>query len=312
MEIADISLLFQDHYLLLVNKPAGIVIHPTYKHAAGTLWDALLEYLQQQVPDDWQPPVRPDDPEWEGAPAEIREMLRAKRTARYWQEDGLLPRPCLVHRLDKDTSGIVALARTENSRRHLVKQFQEHTIRKSYLAVIQAGADSWALPRVPLHIIKRSSSGEVIETLNAFDALPELGVEYLLDGPLQRDPDDRRRCIVGPDGQEAQTIIRGIAVDNGYALLEVHPITGRTHQIRAHLAATGYAIVGDQTYAPMVRLQAEGGLQRQFLHAYSITLHRYPGNELTTYRAPLATDLLLWLEQTSPTLYRAWLNFFNS
>src|SRR5947209_9060306 len=110
MNIANIAIIYQDHHLLIVNKPAGVVIHPTYKHTDDTLWDALLVYLSQQGGDDWQPPDLPDYPEWAAAPPHIQQMLREKRTQRLWQEGGLLPRPSLLHRLDKDTSGVVALA----------------------------------------------------------------------------------------------------------------------------------------------------------------------------------------------------------
>src|SRR5690348_15284 len=123
MNITDIVIIYQDHHLLILNKPAGVVIHPTYKHVGDTLWDALLVYLLQQGGDDWQPPELSDEPEWAVAPLHIQEMLREKRTQRLWQEEGLLPRPALLHRLDKDTSGVVALARTERSRRHIVRQF---------------------------------------------------------------------------------------------------------------------------------------------------------------------------------------------
>jgi 23S rRNA-/tRNA-specific pseudouridylate synthase len=86
-------------------------------------------------------------------------------------------------------------------------------------------------------------------------------------------------------------------VEHGYALLDVRPVTGRTHQIRAHLAALGYAIVGDQTYAiPTTTEMSTASLTRQFLHAYSLTLRRYPDNELSTFVAPLASDLQAWLE----------------
>src|SRR5689334_20939069 len=127
MDVANIKIVCQDHYLLIINKPAGVVIHPTYKHADDTLWDAVLMYLEQQRVDDWQLPVLPDEPGWELAPPQVRAMLRQRRDERFCREEGLLPRPCLLHRLDKDTSGIVALARTEMARRHVVRQFYDHT-----------------------------------------------------------------------------------------------------------------------------------------------------------------------------------------
>lgn len=149
--------------MLIVNKPAGLVIHPTYKHADGTMWNAILAYLAQQGDDDWQPPALPDDLEWEGAPEQVKETLRERRIARMWKEDGLLLRPCLLHRLDKDTSGVVALARTERSRRYLIRQFHEHSIVKRYLAVVRRGAPDWTRPRAPFKVISGRDQVEAKE-----------------------------------------------------------------------------------------------------------------------------------------------------
>ncbi|MEO8972774.1 MAG: RluA family pseudouridine synthase, partial [Ktedonobacteraceae bacterium] len=243
---------------------------------------------------------------WAKAPPVIQEMLRQQRIERMWKEDGLLSRPCLLHRLDKDTSGIVALARTENARRHIARQFHTHTITKRYMAVVQQGAPDWARPRTDLIVtlrqhVKDGESGEQRVDASSLFMLNE-DEELLIDGPLQRDPDDRRRSIVGPDGQVATTIVRKLASSDAYLLLELQPVTGRTHQLRAHLAALGYAIVGDQTYA----LSAEDGsssaaLKRQFLHAYSLTLRRYPDNERCTFVAPLADELVKWMQRYFPS-----------
>ena len=284
--------------MLIVNKPAGLVIHPTYKHADGTMWNAILAYLAQQGDDDWQPPALPDDPEWEGAPEQVKETLRERRMARMWKEDGLLLRPCLLHRLDKDTSGVVALARTERSRRYLIRQFHEHSIVKRYLAVVRRGAPDWTRPRAPFKVIRGRDQVEAKEFGFAEDFLSTGENEFVLDGPLQRDPDDRRRCIVGPQGQRAVTMVRTLAMEGDFVLLEAQPVTGRTHQIRAHLAASGYAIVGDSTYAfPAGAGTPEAAMGRQFLHAYSLELRRYPDNALCTFVAPLADDLESWLER---------------
>jgi 23S rRNA-/tRNA-specific pseudouridylate synthase len=296
----DISVIYQDHHLLIVNKPAGLVIHPTYKHADDTLWDGLLVYLAQQGGDSWQPPALPDEPEWAAAPPHIQEMLRERRMQRLWQEEGLLPRPSLLHRLDKDTSGVVALARTERSRAHIVRQFHDHTLVKRYFAVVQQGAYPWAQPRTTFIVQQRSPGGSEVEPLDLF-AVPSTD-ELVLQGPLQRDPDDRRRCIVGPDGQEATTVVKVLAVEHGFALLDVRPITGRTHQIRAHLAALGYAIVGDSTYAlPAENGTPEAALKRQFLHAYSLQLRRYPDDTPCTFVAPLADELVSWMKHYFPS-----------
>lgn len=306
MQNNSVSILYQDHYLLILNKPAGIVVHPTYKHTEGdTLWDALLADTSLTV-DDWQPAELPDEPQWAGAPLEIQEMLRQKRTAYRWKEDGLLPHPCMLHRLDKDTSGVIAFARTERSRRHIVKQFHNHTIEKCYLAVVQPGAPEWATPRTPL-LVKRYRShvnGED-SPLSAPSVveLETLGDDTLeINGPLRRDADDRRRCIVAADGQESMTRVKVLARKDHFLLLDVRPLTGRTHQIRAHLAASGYAIVGDQVYAPPAQPDTpEAMLHRQFLHAYSLSLRRYPGHIPSTFVAPLADDLVTWMKRYFPT-----------
>src|SRR5262252_2279772 len=101
MEPARIPIIYQDHYLLIVNKPAGMVIHPTYKHSDGTMWDAIMQYLEKQEGDGWQPPELPNEPEWERAPKQVQLMLREKRKERMWKEEGWLLKPCLLHRLDK-------------------------------------------------------------------------------------------------------------------------------------------------------------------------------------------------------------------
>src|SRR5712691_5127566 len=180
----EIPIIYQDHHLLVVNKPAGLVVHPTYKNADGTMWDALLVYLERQGIDDWQPPVLPDEPQWAGAPERIQEMLREKRVEQQWKEDGLLPHPCLLHRLDKDTSGVVALARSERSRRHLVRQFLQHTIVKRYLAVVQKGAPGWSSPRTPFTVSRRNEAQNEVQ-LNLPISLFH-NDELVLDGPLQR------------------------------------------------------------------------------------------------------------------------------
>ena len=306
METTAISVIYQDHHLLIVNKPPGLVIHPTYKHMDGTLWDALLAYSEQQGKDDWQPPDLPDEPEWALAPPAIQEKLRQKRNERLWQEDGLLPRPCLLHRLDKDTSGVVALARTERSRRHLVKQFHDHTIEKRYVAVVQKGSDDWARPRTLFTIAKQEANGQEVQVESPFALFPS--DTFALDGPLQRDPYDRRRCIVGPEGQPSSTRIVVLNVEDDFALLEVRPITGRTHQIRAHLAALGYAIVGDRMYAPHASAESPAAqLSRQFLHAYCLELYRYPDNLRSTFVASLPADLANWLQRYCPALWSSWL-----
>nr|BBH91890.1 hypothetical protein KTA_00890 [Thermogemmatispora argillosa] len=319
MEFDPGMILYQDHHMLAVNKPAGVVIHPTYKHSDDTLWNMLLSYLEQQGPEQWEPPELPDEPGWERAPEAVRLMLRERRAARLRKQEGPLPKPVLLHRLDKDTSGVVLLARTENARRYLGRQFNEHRVVKRYLAVAFAGAPAWTRPLQPLLVRRltedqpRLSEPDVkAEDVPASAALAITGSEpeplvlpvgslWLLDGPIQRDPQDRRRCVVGPAGLPAQTVLRVLAQHGRFLFLEARPITGRIHQIRAHLASLGYALVGDQTYAPApLEGTPQAALQRQFLHAFSLTVRRYPDEVPVTFVAPLSEELRLWLEAYFP------------
>lgn len=301
MEQSNIAVIYQDHHLFIVNKPAGLVVHPTYKHANGTLWDLLLEDLAGREHDGWSPPILPDEPGWEHAPAEIRQMLREKRLAKIQREQGWLERPILLHRLDKDTSGVLALALTGLACRHLARQFSEHTTTKTYLAVARRAAPAWAQPRAPFNITRLDEPEEVGQLSLPLDLARHIGATLVLDGPLQRDPDERRRCIVGPGGQHARTRVRILAAWDEYVLVEVQPITGRTHQIRAHLTAAGYALVGDTLYAPAADPTSPAAqLSRQFLHAHSLTLRDYPTNRPRTFIAPLPADLATWLRAYGP------------
>ncbi len=305
MQPTTFEVIYQDHHTLIVNKPADLVIHPTYKHADGTLWDDLLLYLADLPQDDWQPPDLPDEPGWELAPAHIRARFQAQRSERLLQEEGIAPRPSLLHRLDKDTSGIVALARTVRSRRHLIRQFYSHTIVKRYLAVVQKAAPVWAQPRTTLSVTGKRPNGEVYAADVMQDIFTASDDEFIVDGPIGRDPDDRRRCIVLEGGQESVTSLRVLATTRDFTLLDVRPVTGRTHQIRAHLAALGIAIVGDQTYTasapqPQIAASQQSVLMRQFLHAFSLTLRLYPSNVLRTFIAPLPVDLSGWLKRFFP------------
>lgn len=205
---APFTTLFEDARLLAVNKPAGVVTHPTYKHPDGTLTDAVF----------------------------------AQQEALGW------PRPWLLHRLDKQTSGVVLFARGEQARRSLASQFAQHIARKRYLALV-----IWPPSSAP-----DTAEGEI-------------------DAPLARDPLDRRRVIVAPDGQPSRTRYRRLGVTPGYALLQAEPVTGRTHQIRAHLASIGAPLVGDVTYLPDAA-PASDLAPRVMLHAWRLDL-RYPGSD---------------------------------
>jgi 23S rRNA pseudouridine1911/1915/1917 synthase len=224
---APFSVLAEDERLLAVSKPAGVVTHPTYKHPAGTLTDAVFA----------------------------------------WQAARGLARPWLLHRLDRETSGVVLFAKRDEARRSIASQFERHTAHKRYLALIV-----WP------------------PTLTA-----EIGAEQEIDAPLARDPLDRRRVVVAADGQPARTRFRLLAVAAGYALAQAEPVTGRTHQIRAHLASVGAPLVGDATYLP-ADSPARDLAPRAMLHAWRLDL-RYPGGEaLWSVVAPPPADFVATAE----------------
>ncbi len=220
-EDIPLEVLYEDRDVIVVNKPADLVVHPAYGHASGTLVNALVARI-------------------------------ASRTGRD------ASRPGIVHRLDKDTSGVLIVAKNDVAQLALARQLQGRTVRKEYLALVWG--DPGAEPAV-------------------------------VEAPLLRDPNDRRRTVVRAGGRESVTRFRRIAVYGEGAerrsLLLVQPVTGRTHQIRAHLAYARTPIVGDPVYG---RRGDPSGLARQFLHAWRLTV-RLPHAGERTFTAPLAADL---------------------
>ncbi len=213
-----IDILFEDEALLAVSKPAGMVTHPAYRHPDGTLWDAML--------------------------------ARQTRLG--------LKRPWLLHRLDRETSGVVLFAKTVEARRALVRQFERHTIHKRYLALL-AGRPS-----------------------------DEVGT---IDAPLARDPTDRRRTIVALEGQPACTCYCTVAFENGVTLALAEPITGRTRQIRAHFASVGAPLLGDTLYYPEGHWGAQAA-SRALLHAWRLRFQHPDTGIQLTITAPVPFDLM--------------------
>jgi len=213
-----VEILYEDEALLAVNKPAGMVTHPAYRHPDGTLWDAVL----------------------------ARQMRMG--------ED----RPWLLHRLDRETSGVILFAKTVEARRALVRQFERHTIQKRYLALL-AGS------------------------------LPDS--EGTIDAPLARDPADRRRTVVAPDGQPSSTRYWRLASKDGVMLALAEPVTGRTRQLRAHFAAAGAQLLGDTLYYPEGHWGALAA-SRAMLHAWRLGV-QYPGTGTRlTITAPVPADFV--------------------
>ncbi|HLF75386.1 MAG TPA: RluA family pseudouridine synthase [Anaerolineales bacterium] len=220
-ENIPLDILFENDDLLVVNKPAGMVVHPAAGHASGTLVNAVLGY----------------EPELEGIGGEER--------------------PGVVHRLDKDTSGLILLAKNERAHRWLQDQFRLRTVEKTYLALVDGK------PPTP--------SGRV-------------------EAHIGRDPSHRKRMAIVPEsrGRESVSEYRTVETFKNHTLLKFHPLTGRTHQIRLHCAFLGCPIVGDEIYG---RKKSSIQIGRHFLHAYRLRILLPGEKEPQVFEAPLPEEL---------------------
>jgi len=225
-EDIPLNVVYEDADLIVVDKPAGMVVHPAHGHYSGTLVNALLAHCH----------------DLSGIGGKLR--------------------PGIVHRLDKDTSGLLVVAKSDAAHQHLQQQFQQRTIRKTYLALTEG-------------------------------LLP--AVDGIIDAPVGRDPQRRKRMAVVPrSGREAQTEYHVLEFFSENTLVEAKPITGRTHQIRIHFAFIGHPLVGDPVYG--YRRQRLP-LRRQFLHAARIAF-TLPGTaERIEFACELPDDLMGVLER---------------
>lgn len=218
-EDIPLDVVFEDEHILVLNKPAGLVVHPGSGNWSGTLLNALLAHAPHL--------------------AEI-------------------PRAGIVHRLDKDTSGLMVVARTLEAQTDLVRQLQARTVKRHYAAVV---------------IGEPPASGTV-------------------DEPIDRHPTQRTRMAVVAGGKEARTHFRVIERLHGAAWVECVLDTGRTHQIRVHMAHLGFPLVGDPVYAGRRRLPPPAGdFPRQALHAFRLGLIHPASRKEVSWRVPLAADL---------------------
>jgi 23S rRNA pseudouridine1911/1915/1917 synthase len=220
-----LTTLFQDPDLIVIDKPPGLVVHPAPGHPAGTVVNALLSLC----------------PDLAG----IRGAIR----------------PGIVHRLDKDTSGLMVVAKTDRAQQGLSDQLKERAVHKEYLALV------------------------------AREPSPPEGV---IDAPIARDPHDRKRMAVVTGGREARTRYALAERLGRYSLVRAFPETGRTHQIRVHLTAIGHPIVGDAVYASG---QTRRLAARQFLHAARLSFAHPRTGEPLTVESPLPPDLSAVLDQ---------------
>ena len=238
-EPIPLDILYEDNDLLVLNKPAGLVVHPAPGHPGGTLVHAILHRC-------------PDLP-----------------------GIGEEQRPGIVHRLDKETSGVMVVAKNDAAMASLAGQFKGRRVKKTYIALVHGD-------------VKR--------------------VEGRIVAEIGRHERDRKRMAVRTRrGREAVTTYRVMKRLDGFTLLQLQPETGRTHQLRVHLSSIGHAIVGDKIYGGRregkfrvsgfgFRVKAE----RQLLHAWKLGLFHPRTNEWMEFEAPLPADFTNWLH-TEPS-----------
>ncbi len=236
-EPIELDILFEDDSLIVINKGAGLAVHPGAGRLTGTLASALLHHTEKLSS--------------VGGPL----------------------RPGIVHRLDKDTTGVMVVAKDDETHNKLAKQFKEHTIKRSYHAVVWGVTDD--------------DEGDI-------------------DMPLGRSPKDRKKISIdAKKTREARTHYKVLKRFDGFSLLELTPHTGRTHQIRVHLAAINHPVVGDTLYGKRKIPSALGkpiadrikGVKRQCLHAITLGfIHPRSGKEMN-FEAPYPSDIERLIEE---------------
>ena len=214
-----LDILHEDAEFLVMNKPAGLVVHPGAGNAAGTVVNAILHHC-----------------------AGIRIV-------------GGEDRPGIVHRLDKETSGCLLIAKTEPAHRWISEQFAERHVEKTYLALVEG------IPRMP---------------------------HGTIEARIGRHAVHRQRMTVSERGRESLTKYRVLATSEGKALVECRPLTGRTHQIRVHLKHLGHPVVGDPLYG------RRGTHSRHFLHAWKIAFKHPATGKIVSFTAPVPADFPAW------------------
>ncbi len=223
-EDVPLEVVYEDADVLVINKPAGLVTHPSPGRTGGTLVNALLGR----------------------APA-----------SEYGAVAGV-DRPGIVHRLDRDTSGLIVVARNDAAQTALMAQLKARRVKKTYLALVHGAT------------------------------VAEVG---RIEAPIGRDPRQFSKMAVLPDGRPSVTGYRVRERFPGWTLLEVDLLTGRTHQIRVHLASIGHPVAGDPVYATGVAKRGPDGLTRLFLHSWRIEFASVTADRLIRAEAPLPTEL---------------------
>ena len=221
-EPIPLAIIYEDEDILVIDKPAGLTVHPAPGHPSHTLVNAILAHCPGL--------------------AMSKEAIR----------------PGIVHRLDKDTSGLIVIAKNDLAREYLAAQFKSRTVTKGYLVLVNGKLS------------------------------PEQGI---IEAPIGRDPHSRRKMAIAEAGKEASTKYQVRKYLDNYTLVEVTPLTGRTHQIRLHLSAIGCPVVGDSIYGIK-----SAYLNRQFMHAYRLGFRLPSTKQYQEFTSPLPMDLEQALE----------------
>jgi 23S rRNA pseudouridine1911/1915/1917 synthase len=224
-EPIPLDVIYEDGHLLVLDKPAGLVVHPAPGHPGGTLANAVLALCPDII------------------------------------EIGQPDRPGVVHRLDKETSGLIVFAKSEAALTALQQQFKRREVSKTYLALVESQVQP---------------------------------PEGIIEVPMGRDERHRQKMAVTRGGKYARTRYHTAERFEDYTLLEVHPYTGRTHQVRVHLAWLGYPVVGDVVYGRRRQQMLHG---RHFLHAARLSLTHPDSGENLMFEAPLPPELSKLLER---------------
>lgn len=225
-ENIPLDIVYEDDYIMVIDKPAGLTVHPGPGHRSGTLVNAILAHCPH--------------------------LMAIKGSIR----------PGIVHRLDKDTSGLMMVAKNDVAQVSLSAQIETRAIKKGYLALV---------------------SGHVSPTQGTIEA------------PIGRHPKDRKRMAVISTGREARTFYQVKEYPGNYSLLHVQTETGRTHQIRVHFSSIGHPVIGDAVYGKKSDL-----VGRHFLHAHRLGFHLPPGGDFVEFESALPLDLKEALRRITP------------
>ncbi|MBH42524.1 MAG: RNA pseudouridine synthase [Chloroflexi bacterium] len=221
-EDIPITVVYEDSDVLVIDKPAGMVVHPAAGNWSGTLANALLKHI----------------PDIAGV--------------------GESGRPGIVHRLDKETSGLMMVAKNTSAHRNLSKQIKDRYISKVYTCLIRGNLKLY---------------------------------QGTISGNISRDTHNRKRMAVVESGRTAETSYKVMQTYNGYSLVEAYPKTGRTHQIRVHFSSIGHPITGDKLYGGTNKL-----LRRQFLHSTRLGFWLPSNQHYVEFESKLPYDLQMYLD----------------